>query len=406
MAAFWLYSSVVALLLCIAGLAIERIAAWRHLPRRGIWALTLMVSIAFPTAMALLPRSAVVPTHESEHIRARDPMLLLAGLLAVLVAPWNLPLWWQLRRLRFALEVDCDARVLGRGADLQTYGRVLLAVTQHSAVARFAAMAIAAPTSQLERRVRIMASVSRRPARWLIGAAVGLAAACAALAVNLQAPTLADEELRKPPTHDWSPYLPMAEAAARAAYPELFQGHFEGTVVLTVNLNRNGAILDIQKREFPSGPLADVALQFDTELISDIDRHPGEANRKFLGWFGPRRTNALYLYYQVLKWAHDPSRSAARVRAAVAVQYPEFFRAYPPNQSHENNQAKLLTVFMNDDGTINRAAWSDGSPVDDEKHRFNRFIDLGLSPDQFGHRAWTTNFMDAHSISRYRIRRS
>ena len=64
---------------------------------------------------------ALVLAHEHEHIVAQDPGLLLLGLLLVAIAPWNLPLWWQLRRLRFAIEVDCDARVRGwrcRGASL------------------------------------------------------------------------------------------------------------------------------------------------------------------------------------------------------------------------------------------------------------------------------------------------
>jgi bla regulator protein blaR1 len=68
------------------------------------------------------------------HIAARDPWLLLLALAIVVAAPWNLPLWWELRRLRFAIEVDCDARVVSRGADVRTYGEVLLAVGQQGAI--------------------------------------------------------------------------------------------------------------------------------------------------------------------------------------------------------------------------------------------------------------------------------
>jgi hypothetical protein len=527
MAAVLLYGAIFALLLCIAGIAMEQIATWLDLPRRGIWVVTLITSIAFPAAMVLRPRLPPLPppppaisaqssgplraidppsplvlrtsaalkpmpipwtgapsrrsfdsvyqiiwigmsgivfgvfalswirllrarrhwrresvnghevwitpalgpavvglfrprilmpqwlldapantralalAHENEHILARDPMLLLGGFLVVLAAPWNLPLWWQLRRLRFALEVDCDARVLSRGADLHAYGHVLLTVNQYSAVGPFGAMAIAAPISQLERRVRIMTSASFRPAKWLVGVAVSLAVACTALAIDLQAPQFSDSELRKPPLYDWSSFLPKAEAAARAAYPELFVGHFDGTIVLLVNLNRDGKVLDIRKREFPSGPLADDALQFDTEIMADLFRVYGSANRKFMGWFGPQHANGLYMYYQVLKWPHDPTRSAARVRAAVAAQYPEFFRAYPPQPSRQDQKVELLTVFMNDDGTINRTSVDDEKQGDDEKQRFNRFLELGLSPEQFGHRGWTANFRGAHDLRRY-----
>jgi hypothetical protein len=532
MAAVLLYGMFFALLLCIAGVAIEQIAAWLNLPRRGIWVIALITSVAYPTVMVLRPRLPALPSppaaifaapsgpiraieppsplvlrtpaarksipihwgsitslhsfdrvyrivwiglsgivfgvfvlswirlqmasrqwrretvkghdvwitpalgpaviglfrprilipqwlldapastcslalaHEREHTRARDPILLLGGLLAVLAAPWNVPLWWQLRRLRFALEVDCDARVLRHGADLQAYGHLLLTVNQHSTVESFTAMAIAAPISRLERRVRIMTSAGFRPTKWVLGVAVSLAIACTAMAIDLQAPEFPGAELRKPPLHDWSPFLPKAEAAARAAYPGLFAGQLDGTVVLMVNLNRDGEVLDIHKREFPPGPLADDALQFDTEILADLYRGYGSANRKFIGWFGPQHANGLYLYYQVLKWAHDPSRSAARVRAAVAARYPEFFRAYPLKPPGQDPKVEILTVFMNDDGTINRSNLDDGnldvgSSGYDEKHRFNRFLDLGLSPEQFGHRGWTANLRDSHELARF-----
>jgi beta-lactamase regulating signal transducer with metallopeptidase domain len=349
---------------------------------------------------------SMVLIHESEHIAARDPLLLLMGLLVVLLLPWNLLLWWQLRRLRFAVEVDCDARVLRRVTDVQTYAKVLLAVNQRGALAPFGAMAIAARVSQLERRVRIMTSLRRRASRWLIGAAVSLCIACVAIAVNLNAPTLSDSELRKPPLHDWSPFLPKAEAAARAAYPELFQGRFSGSVVLAVDLNRDGEVLDIRELGLPVGPVADDAIELDAEWMSessDVYFARGARGQKFVGGFGPDRTNRLYVDYRVLKWPHDPARSAARVRAAVAAQYPEFFRAYAPSESSQEGKHKLLTVFMNDDGTINRAKLSDddGHTIGSEKAEFNQFVDLGLTPEQFAHRAHTSNFHDSRPWYRY-----
>jgi len=58
-----------------------------------------------------LPRlqSAVI-AHEQSHLDARDPQLFTLALALLVCMPWNLPLWWQLRRLRYAIEVDCDAR--------------------------------------------------------------------------------------------------------------------------------------------------------------------------------------------------------------------------------------------------------------------------------------------------------
>ncbi|UUZ46788.1 hypothetical protein LP420_23520 [Massilia sp. B-10] len=57
-------------------------------------------------------QQALVMAHESSHMAARDPQLLGLALLVLVAMPWNLPMWWQLRRLRHAIEVDCDARVL------------------------------------------------------------------------------------------------------------------------------------------------------------------------------------------------------------------------------------------------------------------------------------------------------
>jgi len=71
---------------------------------------------------------------EQSHLVAGDPRLLTGALCLLVFMPWNLPLWWQLRRLRRAIEVDCDARVLNAGHDVNRYGETLLEVGQrHSA---------------------------------------------------------------------------------------------------------------------------------------------------------------------------------------------------------------------------------------------------------------------------------
>ncbi len=75
-------------------------------------------------------RSLIV-RHEQEHVIARDPALLLAVTMLVVLMPWHLPLWWCLRRMRLAIEMDCDARVLRRYPDIKRYARLLLLVSQH-----------------------------------------------------------------------------------------------------------------------------------------------------------------------------------------------------------------------------------------------------------------------------------
>ena len=73
-----------------------------------------------------------VVRHEEEHRRAHDVHLLLLYSFFIILAPWNLALWWQLRRLRLAVEMDCDNRVVRALGDAHSYGALLLNVAQAS----------------------------------------------------------------------------------------------------------------------------------------------------------------------------------------------------------------------------------------------------------------------------------
>ena len=67
-----------------------------------------------------------VVLHEDEH-RAAGDHILLVGATALLVAmPWNVGMWMLWRRLRRAVEFDCDARVVKRGVDKEQYATTLL----------------------------------------------------------------------------------------------------------------------------------------------------------------------------------------------------------------------------------------------------------------------------------------
>lgn len=119
----------------------------------------------------LLERSAeeqrLVVAHESAHIAAGDPQLLLAGCALVAIMPWNPAAWFALARLRLAIELDCDARVLSRGTNTREYGQLLIEL---SAAAPSPAIPLGAPAfsyraSHLERRLRTMTA---RPARFLV----------------------------------------------------------------------------------------------------------------------------------------------------------------------------------------------------------------------------------------------
>lgn len=74
----------------------------------------------------------MVLLHEREHARVMDPGMIACGWALMVLAPWNLVLWWQFRRLRQAVELDCDLRVVRRIPDRRAYGRVLLEAARNT----------------------------------------------------------------------------------------------------------------------------------------------------------------------------------------------------------------------------------------------------------------------------------
>jgi hypothetical protein len=130
---------------------------------------------------------ALILAHEEEHSRARDPLLLALGALAVAALPWNPVVWWQTRRLRAAVELDCDARVLRRGAEPLAYGALLLRVGSRSGRdARLLAAALGESRgSILERRLTMITRDVRMQWR---KAVLGGAAAVALVVVACETP--------------------------------------------------------------------------------------------------------------------------------------------------------------------------------------------------------------------------
>ncbi|MEO7103118.1 MAG: TonB family protein [Gemmatimonadaceae bacterium] len=70
----------------------------------------------------------LILAHEGEHIDAHDPERLAFAIAAIVLMPWNITLWACAARLRRAIELDCDARVLKRFPGTREYGYVLLEV--------------------------------------------------------------------------------------------------------------------------------------------------------------------------------------------------------------------------------------------------------------------------------------
>ena len=197
----------------IAWIRLRRTA--RDWPRELLDGERVMVSenigpavLGFVTPQIVIPRwllcappsNSIVLAHERQHIVARDTILLFVGLILVASTPWNLLLWWQLRRLRFAIEVDCDARVLCSGADARRYGEILLAVGQRAAYAPWAVVAVTARTCQLERRISIMLNGPYRYAHLLVAACMATAVSLIAIADEVPSPAPSNTAVNSTPT--------------------------------------------------------------------------------------------------------------------------------------------------------------------------------------------------------------
>lgn len=235
-----LSSGTVLLVLVAAGL---RLGAMRRRWRASIvnGRSVLLSENVGPAVAGLLPPRVVIPAwalrlgereqqlmlaHEEEHIGAGDPWLLAASAMVLVLAPWNPGLWWQVRRLRLAVEIDCDARVLARGGDAARYGELLLHVGRHRARLPLGAPALGEPSSFLERRIRRMVTGLPRW-RWA-GVAAGMGVAAAALVAACEAPRPVAPKAESDPSAvgpERAPYSPDAAYLRRLAHqyhPEVF----------------------------------------------------------------------------------------------------------------------------------------------------------------------------------------
>ncbi len=203
-----LASSVLGLLLFASYRRQRRLLT--HAPTARIGAQTVRLSDHFgPAVVGLRTPDIVVPSwllarspreqqlvvaHEQSHVRAGDHILLLAANLAVVLMPWNAALWFMTSRLRLAIELDCDVRVLSRVATPREYGQLLIELSAALQPARrlHAVPAFSYRASHLERRLYTMTA---RPARFRQARRItGVLMATATLAVACKAelPTASD----------------------------------------------------------------------------------------------------------------------------------------------------------------------------------------------------------------------
>lgn len=107
---------------------------------------------------------ALLLRHEYEHLRAGDSRVLFAVAVAQVLFPWNVAIGFMARRLRLAIEIDCDARVVRAGSSAHAYGVMLLSVGERYSAALPHSAALSEPGSHLEARINAMTTPRpRRP---------------------------------------------------------------------------------------------------------------------------------------------------------------------------------------------------------------------------------------------------
>ncbi len=194
----WLAISL-ALAALFAAISARFLRARRQWPLSRVQGVPVRVSPSVgPIVIGLVRSEIVVPrwllhrsddeqrlaiVHEQEHLRARDPAALGFGWFVVIAAPWNAAAWYMLSRLRLAIELDCDARVLRRGVTPRAYGSLLIEVAQNASPLTLSALGFANESSQLYQRLLALRGpvASFAGARAIVAglvAAAGVLAAC------------------------------------------------------------------------------------------------------------------------------------------------------------------------------------------------------------------------------------
>jgi TonB family protein len=322
--------------------------------------------------------------HETEHLVAGDPRMLAFALAAVALVPWSPAAWWQLRRLRLAMEVDCDARVLARRADVRAYGELLLEVGRRGAGTRLPVAAMSEPGSFLERRIRMMTQRTH-PRR--IRTSLGLVAFAAASLAGMQAlpsPAVPPARAQAAPaasrSQDTVPAMPLdhpesAHAVDKHYPPALREAGISAGVMMIVTVTAEGTVAEARVTSSSDPRFDEAGLRAASAQRWEPARVNGVAVPSEVGFtvmFNARRPaapanapaallNTLQMaraldreYPQRLRDAGITPRAEVRVRlsAAAVVEQFEVISASHPEAvvavEHAFRQARFRPARRND----------------------------------------------------------
>jgi TonB family protein len=200
MLAWLIMSAIVGLAYLISYVRLQRARrAWR--PTRLVEEEVFLSDRFGPAIFGFLTPRIVVPEwvrttsneeqrlivlHEREHIRVKDHLQLLLTMVATVAMPWNPFVWIQTRRLRFALEADCDQRVLAAIPDHERYATLLVDVGTRQ-MGLWLTPALAEHRNGLERRITMLANRMIRN-RWKAAALMALGIGATVVACESRLP--------------------------------------------------------------------------------------------------------------------------------------------------------------------------------------------------------------------------
>jgi TonB family protein len=196
------------------------------------------------------PLRELVIKHEQEHLRVRDPQLALGAVVAVALVPWNPAVWWIARRLRLAMELDCDARVLRGSIDRERYARLLVLIAQRQSRNAIATM-LAASSSDLTRRISGMTTTRPEHATLRIAALSVVSAVAVACSGKVAADLATSPASGAVATQEITYYSPDGAKPARLVehpvpvYPAALRGSgVKGEVLAQFVVDSSGRVLD------------------------------------------------------------------------------------------------------------------------------------------------------------------
>lgn len=142
-------------------------------------------TVGFPHSLVLLPKWVLalpstqrqyVVRHEEEHRSANDAPVLMSLSLLLILMPWNLALWWQMRRLSLAIEVDCDNRVIAALGNPTAYGSLLVKIAEAASRGPRLQPAFLGGVGTLEKRLTMLVAPTplRQAQKLLIPVAAGI----------------------------------------------------------------------------------------------------------------------------------------------------------------------------------------------------------------------------------------